>query len=163
MPGRSWESVLNPDFLDMLSALSAEEAEYLLVGAYALAAHGVPRATGDLDLWVRPTMDNARRVRSALARFGAPLADLSEADLVRPGTVFQVGVAPNRIDVLSSIDGVTFGDAWPARRIVRIEGLDVPVLARHHLIQNKKATGRPQDLADVARLEEDAAEGGPAR
>ena len=154
MPGRSWESVLNPDFRDMLSALSAETAEYLVVGAYALAVHGVPRATGDLDVWIRATEDNARRVRSGLARFGAPLAGLTEGDLRTPGTVFQVGVAPNRIDVLTSIDGVTFEEAWPARRIVRIEGLDVPVLARHHLIQNKKATGRPQDLADVARLEE---------
>ena len=132
MRGRSWESVLNPDFRDMLSALSAEAAEYLLVGAYALAVHGVPRATGDLDVWVRPTADNARRVRSALTRFGAPLADLTEGDLVRPDTVFQIGVAPNRID-----------------------GLDVPVLARHHLIRNKKATGRAQDIADAARLEED--------
>lgn len=163
MRGRSWESVLNPDFRDMLSALSEGEAEYLLVGAYALAVHGVPRATGDLDVWVRPTADNARRVRAALARFGAPLADLTAADLTRPGTVFQVGVAPNRIDVLTSIDGVTFEEAWPARRVVRIEGLDVPVLARRHLIQNKKATGRSQDLADVARLEEDTSGGGLGR
>ena len=155
MRGRSWESVLNPDFRDMLSALSAEAAEYLLVGAYALAVHGVPRATGDLDVWVRPTADNARRVRSALTRFGAPLADLTEGDLVRPDTVFQIGVAPNRIDLLTSIDGVTFDEAWSARRVVRIDGLDVSVLARHHLIRNKKATGRAQDIADAARLEED--------
>ena len=155
MRGRSWESVLNPDFRDMLCALSAEAAEYLLVGAYALAVHGVPRATGDLDVWVRPTEDNARRVHSALTRFGAPFADLTEGDLVRPGTVFQIGIAPNRIDLLTSIDGVTFDEAWSARRVVQIDGLDVPVLARHHLIRNKKATGRPQDLADAARLEGD--------
>ena len=145
---------MNPDFRDMLSALSGEGAEYLLVGAYALAVHGVPRATGDLDLWVRPTTDNAARVRAALTRFGAPPGDLTERDLVTPGTVFQIGVAPNRIDVLTSIDGVDFEDAWNARRIAHVEGLDVPVLARHHLIRNKKATGRPQDLADAARLEE---------
>jgi hypothetical protein len=147
--------VLNPDFRDMLSALSDEGADHLLVGAYALAVYGVPRATGDVDVWIRPTAENARHVRSALARFGAPVVDLTEADLVRPGTVFQIGVAPNRIDILTSIDGVTFDEAWPARRVVRIENLDVPVLARHHLIRNKKATGRPQDLADVARLEEE--------
>ncbi len=148
--------MLNPDFRDMLSAFSEKAVEYLLVGAYALAVHGVPRATGDLDVWVRPGEDNARRVRSALAQFGAPLGDLTECDFVTPGTVFQIGVAPNRIDVLTSIDGVTFEDAWPARLIVRIEGLEVPVLARHHLIRNKKTSGRPQDLADVARLEEDS-------
>lgn len=145
---------MNPDFRDMLSAFSEKAVEYLLVGAYAVAVHGVPRATGDLDVWVRPTEDNARRVRSALSQFGAPLAGLSERDLVTPGTVFQIGVAPNRIDILTSIDGVTFEDAWPARRVMRIDGVEVSVLARHHLIRNKKATGRPQDLADVARLEE---------
>ena len=138
----------------MLSAFSDEAVEYLLVGAYALAVHGVPRATGDLDVWVRPTEDNARRVRSALEQFGAPLAGLTERDLVTPGTVFQIGIAPNRIDILTSIDGVTFGEAWAARRVVHIEGVEVSVLARQHLIRNKKATGRPQDLADVARLEE---------
>lgn len=158
MPGRSWENELNPDFRDMLSEFSDQAADYLLVGAYALAVHGVPRATGDLDVWVRPTEDNARRVRAALGRFGAPLAGVTERDLVTPGTVFQIGVAPNRIDVLTSIDGVDFDEAWLARRIVHIEGLEVPVLARHHLIRNKKATGRPQDLADVARLEQDAAD-----
>lgn len=140
----------------MLSAFSGEGADYLVVGAYALAVHGVPRATGDLDIWVRPTTDNAQRVRSALARFGAPLTDLTERDLITPGTVFQIGVAPNRIDVLTSIDAVTFDEAWAARTTTRIEDLDVPVLARHHLIQNKKATGRPQDLADVARLDDQA-------
>jgi hypothetical protein len=145
---------LNPDFREMLSALSGEGADYLLVGAYALAVHGVPRATGDMDLWIRPTVENARRVHAALARFGAPLGDLSERDLVTPGTVFQIGVAPNRIDVLTSIDGVEFADAWTARRVAHVEGMDVPVLGRQHLIRNKKATGRPQDLADAARLEE---------
>jgi len=90
---------LNPDFLDMLSAFSEERVEFLVVDAYALAVHGLPRATGDMDLWVRPTLGNARRVRAALARFGAPIEGLSEADLITPGTVFQIGVSPRRIDV----------------------------------------------------------------
>lgn len=145
---------MNPDFRDMLCALSGEGAEYLLAGAYAVAVHGVPRATGDLDIWVRPTAENARRVRAALTRFGSPVGDLSERDLVTPGTVFQIGVAPNRIDVMTSIDGVAFDDAWAAGRIVRVAGLDVPVLSRADLIRNKRATGWPQDLADAARLEE---------
>jgi hypothetical protein len=145
--------LVNPDYRDMLSALSAEGAEYLIVGAYALAVHGVPRATGDIDLWVRPTPDNAYRVLAALRRFGAPLSELGESDFAVPGTVFQIGVAPRRIDILTSIDGVEFAEAWAARRSVDVEGLSVPVLSREHLIRNKKATGRLQDSADVARLE----------
>ena len=137
----------------MLSALSAEGAEYLLVGAYALAVHGVPRATGDIDLWVRPSSDNAQRVLAALRRFGAPLTNLTERDLTTAGTVFQIGIAPRRIDLLTSIDGVEFDDAWGERRPVEIEGLQISVLSRAHLIRNKKATGRPQDIADAARLE----------
>jgi hypothetical protein len=144
---------LNPDFLDMLSALSGEGAEYLLVGAYALAVHGVPRATGDRDLWIRPAPESARRVLAALGRFGAPRAGLAERDLLTPGTACQVGVAPRRIDILTSVDGVEFGEARAGRRIARVGALDVPVIDRRHLIRNKKAAGRPQDLADAARLE----------
>ena len=99
--------MINPDFRDMLSSLSEEEVEFLLVGAYAMAVHGLPRATGDLDVWVRPTPDNARRIVKAIERFGAPLHDLTEADLVKPGTVFQIGVPPRRIDLMTAIDGVT--------------------------------------------------------
>jgi hypothetical protein len=145
--------LLNPDFRDMLSALSAEQAEYLLVGAYAVAVHGLPRATGDLDVWIRSSEDNARRVWRALARFGAPLSGLHEADLQTPGVVVQIGVAPRRIDLLTAIDAVTFDDAWPERTEVDIGSLTVPVIGRRHLIVNKRAVGRPQDLADVARLE----------
>jgi len=133
----------------MLSAFSEERVEFLVVDAYALAVHGLPRATGDMDLWVRPTLGNARRVRAALARFGAPIEGLSEADLITPGTVFQVGVSPRRIDVLTSIDGVEFDDAWPARTITRVDGLEIPVVGRTELIRNKKATGRAKDLADT--------------
>jgi hypothetical protein len=137
----------------MLSALSAEGAEYLLVDAYALAVHGVPRATGDIDLWVRPAPDNARRVLAALRRFGAPVTELTESDLTIAGTVFQVGVAPRRIDLLTSIDGVQFEEAWAEKQVIELEGLRIPVVSRAHLIRNKKATGRPQDIADAARLE----------
>ena len=105
---------MNPDFLDMLSALFEEGAEYLLVGAYALAVYGLPRATGDLDIWISTTPENRRRVWRALARFGAPLRELEEADLAAEDLVFQVGVAPQRIDILTSIDGVDFEEAWPS-------------------------------------------------
>lgn len=144
---------MNNDFNDMFSALSAEDVEYLLVGAYALAAHGLPRATGDIDIWVRPSPENAARMWRALARFGAPLESLTVADLGRPGTVFQLGVAPNRIDILTAIDGVEFDDAWGRREAHTIDGFTLPVIGRADLIKNKRATGRTRDLADAEQLE----------
>lgn len=105
---------MNQDFVEILSELSAAGADYIIVGAHALAALGVPRATGDLDIWVRPTTQNAERVLEALRRFGAPLVDLSLDDLTRPDTVFQIGLPPARVDILSGISGVTFEDAWHA-------------------------------------------------
>lgn len=144
---------MNRDFVEMLAALSAADAEYLLVGAHALAVHGRPRATGDLDIWVRPTPENARRVWAALARFGAPMGDLTVEDLHSPDIVFQMGVPPARIDILTDIDGVKFESAWPRRVTAKIGTQSVPVIGREDLLANKKAAGRPKDLADVAWLE----------
>jgi hypothetical protein len=147
---------MNRDFVEMLSALSEAGAEYLLVGAYALAAYGVPRATGDIDIWVRPSPENAEKVRAALATFGAPLFDLTIDDLSRPGTVFQIGVPPGRIDILTSISGVTFDEAWPRRTSVSLPGVVAPVIGRADFVLNKRATGRPKDLADLALLAEES-------
>lgn len=147
--------MLNPDFRDMLSAFAAEDVEFLVVGAYALAAHGVPRATGDLDLWVRPSAENADRVLRALHAFGAPTAELTQEDLVSPDVVFQIGVEPRRVDILTSIDGVAFDAAWANRKRIEVDDLELPVLGQSDFITNKRALGRPQDLADVARLEEE--------
>jgi hypothetical protein len=144
---------VNPDYSDMLSALSDAGAEYLLVGALALAAHGHPRSTGDIDLWVRPSRDNAARVLAALEAFGAPLPDDVASDLATPDRVVQIGVAPQRIDILTSIDGVDFEEAWSARNDMVVDGIRVPVISRRHLIANKKASGRPRDLADAEELE----------
>ena len=146
--------MLNPDFKDMLSALSEAEVEFLLVGAYALAAHGFPRATGDLDLWVQPTPENAKRVWTALNAFGAPLSKLNIDDFLTPDIVYQIGVAPRRIDILTSISGVTFEEAWTNRITLKIDGLNVPVIGRNELLINKRATGRTKDLADVESLEQ---------
>lgn len=143
---------LNQDFSDLLFALNNAGADYLVVGAYALAAHGHVRATKDLDVWVRPDPTNAQRVYEALHAFGAPLAGLSVGDLATPGIVFQIGVAPIRIDILTEIDGVTFDEAWPARVLSRYGDQPINVLSREHLIQNKLASGRRQDLADVESL-----------
>jgi hypothetical protein len=143
---------VNSDFSDMLSALSAEGADFLVVGAYAVAAHGHPRATGDLDLWVRPSAENAARVMDALRRFGAPLFDLAEADLARPDIVFQLGIVPRRIDILTAISGVSFEEAWSERVELPIAGMTLPFIGREHLLRNKRATGRTQDRADVEAL-----------
>lgn len=146
---------MNRDFAEMLSTFSDEKVEFLLVGAYALAVHGVARTTGDLDLWVRPTTENADRVWRALARFGASVVGATRDDFARPGVVVQLGVSPLRIDLLTSIDGVEFEAAWARRAESSPAGLaqPIPVLAREDLITNKRASARPQDLADVARLE----------
>lgn len=144
---------MNRDFAEMLSALSAERAEYLVVGAHAMASHGYPRATGDLDLWVRPTPENAKRVYAALRKFGAPLRELAPADLSTEGVVFQIGVVPCRIDVLTSIDGVEFERAWGGRIEVTIGETRVGVLGFDDLLANKRASRRPKDLGDLAWLE----------
>ena len=145
--------MLNPDFRDMLSALCEEKADFLIVGAYALAAHGHPRATGDIDIWIRASEENAKRVWRALMRFGCPLFDLKLDDLKTPDLIFQIGVEPRRIDIVTSITGVEFDEAWPDRKEIEIEGLKIAAIGRSHLLKNKKALGRPQDLADVAWLE----------
>jgi len=137
----------------MLSAFAGAEAKYLLVGAYAMAAHGHVRATGDIDFWIDRSHENAERVMVALAEFGAPLHGLEADDLEAPDLVFQVGVAPRRIDILTGIDGVSFEEAWPERHEIRISNLTVPVIGRRHLLRNKRATGRLKDAADAAWLE----------
>ena len=145
--------MLNSDFRDILSAFCEEQVEFMLVGAYAVAAHGLPRATGDIDLWVKCSEKNATRVMAALGKFGAPLSNLSMQDFLAAGTVVQLGVAPRRIDVLTGITGVTYAEAEAERQLVTIEGITIPVIGISHLIKNKRAVGRPQDQADVARLE----------
>lgn len=147
---------MNPDFIALLRELSAAEARFLVVGAYAVTFHSRPRSTGDLDLWVEATPENARRVVLALGAFGAPLVDLAEADLARPGLVYQIGVPPRRIDVLTSITGVEFVEAWEDRVLARLEGLEVAFIGRDALIRNKRALARPRDLADLELLEPEA-------
>jgi hypothetical protein len=143
---------MNRDFAEMLSALSVAGVRFLIVGAHALAAHGAPRATGDLDIWIDATPENAARVLAALGTFGAPLLDLSAADLCTPETVFQIGVPPARIDILTSISGVEFGDAWSRRIEVPIGDLRIGTIGRTDFIANKKASGRPKDLLDLELL-----------
>jgi hypothetical protein len=145
--------MLNPDFKDMLSCLKDEKVDFIIVGAYALAAHGFPRATGDIDIWVRSDAENARKVMRALAKFGAPLSDISAHDFDIPDRVVQLGVEPSRIDLLTSIDGVEFDEAWGEKITISIDELEIHILSKGHLIKNKLAAGRDKDQGDIAWLE----------
>ncbi|MEL6546666.1 MAG: nucleotidyltransferase [Myxococcota bacterium] len=144
---------MNQDYLDLLRALSEQSVDFVLVGAYALGVHGRPRATGDIDLLVRPSRENATRVMRALVEFGAPLHDLSEEDLATPGIVFQMGLPPRRIDILTQISGVTFDQAWASKVKAPFGDQEIFVIGREALITNKRATGRAKDVVDADDLE----------
>ena len=146
--------MLNSDYKDILLSLSNKKVKFLLVGAYAMAAHGYPRSTMDIDLWVMPAPENALLVLEALEDFGAPSADLSPNDFLEKGIIFQIGVAPRRIDIITSVDGLEFADAFTNSEILDIEGIPVHVLSVPDLIRNKRSTGRTKDLADAETLEE---------
>lgn len=146
---------LNDDFLDMLDAFQELGVEFVIVGAHALAAHGVPRATGDLDLFVRPSCDNANRVMSALRKFGAPIEQhaITAPDFEASNTVYQIGLPPRRIDILTTISGVSFEEASQSKLAVALGGRSLPVLGRAALLKNKRAAARDKDLVDVRMLE----------
>jgi hypothetical protein len=147
---------MNPDFLDLLRAFAAADVRFVIVGAYALAHHGRPRATGDLDIWIEATPDNSTRVMGALAAFGAPLVDVTEHDFAQPGAVFQIGVPPGRIDILTDLTGLTFAEAWATRESGQFGPLTVPFLAKDAFVRNKRATGRLKDLSDIEDLERES-------
>lgn len=146
---------LDVDSLDLLNALDEEGAEYLLVGAHALAVHGIVRATSDVDLLVRPTGPNSHRVFVALTQFGAPVLShgVDDAYFAVEGRVYQLGLPPRRIDIMSSISGVSADEAFSSAVTVEIAGSKRLVLSSEALLKNKRATGRAKDLADVVRLE----------
>ena len=145
------------DFRDVLAELLAAKARFMVVGAHALGVHGVPRATVDLDIWVEPTPENAARVWRALSSFGAPLSALriTEADFTKPDTVAQLGLPPFRIDVMCSVSGVTFDEAWPHRVEGSFDDVKVPCIGRAEFIRNKRASARRKDLADIEYLGEE--------
>jgi predicted nucleotidyltransferase len=145
--------MLNEDYKEMLQCLLEEDVRFLLVGAYAVAVYGYPRATKDIDIFVRAAPENASSLMKALARFGAPLSDVSESDFSTEGVVFQIGSSPRRIDILTRISGVEFESAYANRKTISIAGMEVPIISLEDLIANKRATGRIQDLADVEKLQ----------
>ena len=143
---------MNPDFVDLLRAFDEAEVRFLVVGAYALAHHGRPRATGDLDVWVDATSENAPRVVQALTTFGAPLREVVQDDFARPGVVFQMGVPPGRIDILTELTGIRFEEAWATRERGAFGDLAVDFIGRDAFVRNKRETGRAKDLGDIEGL-----------
>jgi hypothetical protein len=144
---------MNQDFKDLLQLFAKHEVEYLIVGGYAVIRYTQPRYTKDLDLWVRPTKENARRVAAALHEFGIPLIEVTEADLAAEGLQFMVGLPPCAADFLTTVPGLEFERAWSSRHISELDGIQLPYLSKPDLLASKAAAGRPQDLADIAELE----------
>lgn len=148
---------MNEEFIEFLRALVANDARFLIVGAHALAVHGVPRATGDLDVWIDTDAENVSRVWEALLDFGAPVEALGvdRHDLEQPDRVIQIGLPPRRIDLMTTISGVDFAAAWDGRMVHSVNALDVPFLGRDEFIANKRAAGRAKDVADLEELSND--------
>ncbi len=144
--------MLNEDYKEMLQLLSEEQVDFMIVGAYALGTHGYPRATGDIDIWVKPNDINSRKLYKALARFGAPLEQIEIDDFSMEGIIFQIGVIPRRIDIITKIDGVTYEEADEDKIIIEVEGLKIPVISLDKLIKNKMSTGREKDELDIKTL-----------
>lgn len=144
---------INSDFRDLLRNLNEAGTRYLIVGGYAVMVHTEPRYTKDLDIWIEPEEANARAMLDALARFGAPTADVAPTDFLEPEVFFQVGVEPVRVDIMTSVTGLDFAGAWSRKVLVDFGGETAPVLCREDILAAKKASGRVQDQADARSLD----------
>ena len=144
--------MLNNDYKEMLQLLKRNEAQFLVIGAYAMGAYGYPRATGDMDIWIMSSGENSRKVFDALKEFGAPLSQINETTFAGRDIIFQIGVAPRRIDIITTIDGLEFEQAWQRRVEIDIDGLNVPFISKPDLIKNKESTGREKDILDAKIL-----------
>ena len=145
--------MLNDDYKEMLQLLLNNKVKFLVVGAYAMGAYGYPRATGDFDIWIEASVENSKRVYMALQQFGAPLTEIKETTFCQKDLIFQIGVAPRRIDIITNVDGVNFVEAYTAREEIELDDMNVPFISKANLIKNKKATGREKDRLDATTLE----------
>jgi hypothetical protein len=143
---------LAPDFSEFCALLNAHRVEFVIVGAHALAFHGAPRFTGDLDILVRPTIDNGQRLLSAIAEFGFPTSALTAEGVVNPRTVVEMGVPPLQLHVMSAVDGVTWDEVWLGKEPGSLGSDAVFFIGRTQFLKNKRAAARPKDLADVEAL-----------
>jgi len=146
--------MLNKDYKEMLQLLLNNKVKFLVVGAYAMGIHGYPRATGDLDIWVEASSENSEKIHQSLSEFGAPLSEVTKSTFCEEGIVFQIGVAPRRIDIITKIDGVDFNKAYSDKQEIEVEGLKIPFLSKEDLIKNKDSTGRDKDKLDAKYLRE---------
>ena len=144
--------MLSQDFKEFVTLLIKNKVEYLIVGGYAVGIHGHPRYTGDLDIWLNTTKENAQLILKSVNEFGFSSFKLSEDDFTKSGNVIQLGYPPLRIDLLTEIDGVTFDNCFKNKMVVTIEDLKVNFIGYHDLLKNKKETGRPRDLDDIDNL-----------
>lgn len=144
---------LAPDFDEFCALLRDHHVEFVIVGAHALALHGAPRFTGDLDILIRPTVENAERLLNALQAFGFPTSPLTTERIIVPRTIIEMGVAPVQIHVMSAISGVTWDEVWDGREDAALGSGTVGFIGRTEFIKNKRAAGRPKDLADIAAIE----------
>lgn len=145
--------MLNQDYREILQVLKKNEVDFIVVGAYALAAHGYPRSTVDIDIWINPAEENSKNLYKALAEFGAPLEDIDEDTFNKKGVIFQIGVAPCRIDIMTKISGeIDFKDAKERCNRLVFDNVELPVLSLDDLIKNKQATGRIKDVEDAKTL-----------
>lgn len=156
---------MNEDFEQLLTTLTQHDVQFLLVGGVALGIHGLQRATGDIDIWSKPDATNAQHLHDALREFGMPLAafDVTPRDFATPGRVVQFGVPPRRVDVITSIEGVEFDEAWDSRADMTVAGCRVPVISLTDLLRNKEAVGRPQDKVDVRTIRHELERRGQGR
>jgi predicted nucleotidyltransferase len=143
--------MLNPDYKEMLLLLKKYDVDFVLIGAYALAFHGIPRSTGDIDFFVKCSVENSKKIFLALIEFGAPVKDIEVNYLSRYGNMFQIGVAPCRIDLITQIDGLRYEEVKFENAMV--DGVELKIISREDFIRNKKAAGRLKDLADIESLE----------
>ncbi len=144
--------MLNEDYKEMLQILLNNKVKFLVVGAYAMGAHGYPRATGDIDIWVEASAENSKNVYRSLSEFGAPLSQLTQDTFAEKDIVFQIGVAPRRIDIITAISGVDFGQAYSDRQHILLDDIKVPFISKKDLIKNKESTGRSKDKLDADQL-----------
>lgn len=145
--------MFSQDFSEFVALLIANQAEYMIVGGYAVGIHGHPRFTGDLDIWLNPTFENAEKILRVVEQFGFSSFNLTVSDFTKEGNIIQLGNPPLRIDLLTQIDGVSFSDCYQNRKIVDIEGLQVNFIGYEDLLKNKKASGRLRDLDDLNNLQ----------
>ncbi len=144
---------VNPDYKDLLKELNARGIRYVVVGTHALIYYTEPRFTKDMDIWIEPTQENAAKIFEALKAFGAPLQGIKIEDFANPQNIYQIGVSPSRIDIIMGISGVKFPTAWRNKKHVKYGDVQINILSAEDLLRNKKASGRPQDLADVSMLQ----------